>query len=639
VTQSARATSTEDAVGSNAATVARVIDAVRRRMRLQRVGDAIAQAGALALTLFGLLLVYTKLHVTREALVTGLYCLAMGLPCLLVCMAAWRSTPRLTAARLIDRAHRLPDLMSSAWAFSQLSANARTPFANAALAQAADASRSADPTLALPLRWPAALWAWPLLALGVVCLWQLPDARSAPAPEKHPVAVLQELLFSRAQVTTELRELTRARGLTRADASVDELTHELERLLDLVAKRRIDRLQLLRALAELETRTLGASQHSAQQAAELRELGRALASQGITRELGTALATGDLAAGQAALRKLAKRAATAPDLRELERLRAALRSAVSRRGQAREARMAEAKRALDTLQRERDAAAASQSAEARAAKQRQLDEQVRQERETRQRERELDKLERELDQAARRAQPDTGQTAGNAPADPAQTARDMQTAAETLDQMQRAEEHDRSLARLNQRIAELRQGLAQGAAQQPQAPTDEHANQASGEAPLTLSQFQRLARGERAGEATPSSAGDSQQPRGVVQKDSPSGAEPTATPKQLIAEGQSGAPEHAASARGRPEQGPATPSGRADVDLAVAGIMGKGPSRSSVIYDAAARGFGTHGYQKVHADYTTHAESELEREPLPAGYRFTVRRYFQLIQPREDSHE
>jgi hypothetical protein len=215
----------------------------------------------------------------------------------------------------------------------------------------------------------------------------------------------------------------------------------------------------------------------------------------------------------------------------------------------------------------------------------------------------------------------------------------MQTAAETLDQMQRAEEHDRSLTRLNQRIAELRQGLAQGAAQQPRGPADDHADQAAGEAPLTLRQFQRLARGERASEATPSSAGDSQQPRGVVRQDSPSGAEPMATPKQLIAEGQSGAPEHAASARGRPEQGPAAPSGRADVDLAVAGIMGKGPSRSSVIYDAAAQGFGTHDYQKVHADYTTHAESELEREPLPAGYRFTVRRYFQLIQPREDSNE
>ena len=58
-----------------------------------------------------------------------------------------------------------------------------------------------------------------------------------------------------------------------------------------------------------------------------------------------------------------------------------------------------------------------------------------------------------------------------------------------------------------------------------------------------------------------------------------------------------------------------------------------------MIYDAASRGFGARAYQKVHADYAEHAEQELSREPLPPGYRFYVRRYFELIQPPEDRHE
>jgi len=34
-------------------------------------------------------------------------------------------------------------------------------------------------------------------------------------------------------------------------------------------------------------------------------------------------------------------------------------------------------------------------------------------------------------------------------------------------------------------------------------------------------------------------------------------------------------------------------------------------------------------------DYVRHAESVLERERIPGGYRYYVRRYFQLIRPRE----
>ncbi|HKU39409.1 MAG TPA: hypothetical protein VJR89_14725, partial [Polyangiales bacterium] len=65
----------------------------------------------------------------------------------------------------------------------------------------------------------------------------------------------------------------------------------------------------------------------------------------------------------------------------------------------------------------------------------------------------------------------------------------------------------------------------------------------------------------------------------------------------------------------------------------VAAPKGPGPSRSEVIYGAAERGFAGRDYARVHAEYEAHADRELEREPLPPGYRGYVRRYFQAIAP------
>jgi len=54
-----------------------------------------------------------------------------------------------------------------------------------------------------------------------------------------------------------------------------------------------------------------------------------------------------------------------------------------------------------------------------------------------------------------------------------------------------------------------------------------------------------------------------------------------------------------------------------------------------LIYGAAERGFVGRGYKKVFTDYQTVAEESLAKDEIPPGYRFYVRRYFQLIRPRD----
>ena len=62
---------------------------------------------------------------------------------------------------------------------------------------------------------------------------------------------------------------------------------------------------------------------------------------------------------------------------------------------------------------------------------------------------------------------------------------------------------------------------------------------------------------------------------------------------------------------------------------------GQGGSRSEVILGAAERGFASKGYTKVYREYHTVAEEALNKDEIPGGYRFYVRRYFQLIRPRD----
>jgi hypothetical protein len=71
-------------------------------------------------------------------------------------------------------------------------------------------------------------------------------------------------------------------------------------------------------------------------------------------------------------------------------------------------------------------------------------------------------------------------------------------------------------------------------------------------------------------------------------------------------------------------------------DTQVQGADANGGSRSQVILGAAERGFASRGYKKVYTEYHQVAEESLAKDEIPGGYRFYVKRYFQLIRPREE---
>jgi len=70
--------------------------------------------------------------------------------------------------------------------------------------------------------------------------------------------------------------------------------------------------------------------------------------------------------------------------------------------------------------------------------------------------------------------------------------------------------------------------------------------------------------------------------------------------------------------------------------VSAAGIdSGEGTASAEVIYGAAERGFVGKGYKDIFTEYQSVAEQVLDKDEIPPGYRFYVRRYFQLIRPRE----
>ncbi len=70
-------------------------------------------------------------------------------------------------------------------------------------------------------------------------------------------------------------------------------------------------------------------------------------------------------------------------------------------------------------------------------------------------------------------------------------------------------------------------------------------------------------------------------------------------------------------------------------DEQLKGKEGKGASRSEIIKSASEEGFANTQYKDVYVDYESVVEEVMDKESVPAGYRFYVKRYFQLIKPQE----
>jgi hypothetical protein len=567
-----------------------------------------------------------------------------GTSVLVAAIAAWFwRLPEYTGSRALDRFYGLHDRLTNALAFAALPTPERTPFMDAAIEDALAAARDVKPAPAVPIRLPSAFAVTLALAAACACVMAFEVRRHVPvvrAPTLVPLEVSADDL-------DDVREfLARFDGRAKTDEAKSAI-EELNRLLTDVAERRLDRTEVFRRLEALDMK-LAADVPPNPQSLEqgLSALGQELEKAELARAAGAALKSGELARARDAMQDLAKKVkaqAEPVDKAKLDALRDALRKAADAGRERRSGLEKRRQQLADEVDRLKQRTSDAGADEERSLLQKKEQELERLDRELGERGRDqaqLDRLDRELEQAAEDLAKDLGLGS-----------QDLEQGAEDLNRMNEQQMSDEEKQELRQKLTELRELLRQQAA--------------GGKGQMNrLRRFSRLARGQSgAGQGGGADNGGSEggdDPSGGEQGgESKSGSSlkqeggevwmlgPHGEKVLMLSESQRLSAGSGGEPGGRPQgwgdghdpkvQGAPTQAKMGTEDTEVQGAeTGQGGSRSQTIFGASSRGFASKGYRKVFTEYHQVAEESLARDDVPSGYRFYVKRYFQLIRPREE---
>lgn len=668
---------TRAAHAPGSASLSRTAAALRAVTRRARIHRALHAASALATVAVGIALLAGLIDHFGYALpARSIALLALTLPVIGALAGALRPVGWLPMARALDRALKTPDLLSSALAFAALPSAQQTPFMRGCVAQAEAAIAALSQqklAIAAPWRAPRSLAALCALSAAFLMLTHAealgPKAAPPALSARAPVVSADTL----AAFAEEAHDVLEARAL---DPEAREVARALNALLQALADGKIDRAQALQELRKLEERQQAALAEDPKALQDaLEKMARAMAGSPDAKPLQEALSEKWPEAPAAAERMAAKLEAKAMSEGAAQKLAASLKKAASQQSAGEKASAIEAaKRELERLTREAESSSSGKSDAQRdrqdrllKRKQRELDQLEREREKSERADRALDKLKRDLDQAGESLEKRDQKSAAQHMRDAASS---MRSAAERENARKQAERLAEQLAQLRSEIAQAKREGSAGENGEGQG--QQQSQGENGATRLSRERFAQLARGEQGASSEgnqPSQSGESVQAQ--LGKPKPGGA-PNGSPNGpgqgkpngvVMMPGQNGSPAQgegapipglnsssasaavAESARGgreagqggKPGLGAATEASGQHVDTRVAGEKRSGPSRSEIILESGQRGFASEDYARVHGDYERHAESVLEQEHIPGGYRFYVRRYFQMIRPRPAS--
>ena len=623
----------------HAALRVRLNETLERSFRLSPVPLLYAVA---ALTLIKVL--RPTLFVER-VLVAG--AVALALAWLIHGLVIWfERRPRHYGALALDRHHALSDRISSALSFSELPEGERTPLMRAAIDDALHRAGELAPRRAVPLRLPGELWVAVLLCAslaGILLLEVRTERVIAPARSIEPLVMTGDDLDLFRALGQELAQKSKDPEASAAAARFNQLIED-------VAQRRLDRSEVFRRLEEIE-RMLAKGAEADKEALEqgLSGLAQELGQADLSKPVAVALKQKQLADAEKAMKELAEKLARAkdkPNKQELEKLRRAMEAAAkssSERSKAIEQKRQELEQQKKRLlNKDRDGGISPKDQAELDKNERQLERLNREKDQASRAQRQLSELDKALADAARDLMQEMGKSA-----------EDLERAAEDLNRMQRQQMTQQEKERLRQRLQELRELLRQQGkgGQQRMARMQRFGERARGGRPGEGSQGQGD-KGQQGNKGKGQQGQDGQEGQGQGQKGEIIGLG-AGGDKELLMPGMQGSGQQGQG--DKPGGGGNDPGGKSygtghDSNLsgdrsdlkgstkdvsAAAQDTGEGAASSEVIYGAAERGFTGRGYQKVYTDYKTVAEQVMSEDEIPAGYRFYVQRYFQLIRPRE----
>ncbi len=607
---------------SDVAQIKNLLRRVARRLRAQRAIESISTmlilSGAwLILTLF--LLKIRHLGPTHFTLIFGL---ALLFPLSALLVSLLRPIKPMMAAQIVDRRLGLKDRIGSAVDFAER--DELSPYAGAQVRDAARHAASVEPRDAMPLRMPrraGVFFVQLMVAAALVALPAFPEPApalaSAPPPEVQGMTVEFDELDG-------FNEFLRDVHQDAVDEEMDEVAQAAEdfnRLLQDLADQRLPYREALDRIAALEQKIARDRWEPDPEAEQfLDQIGRDLQRSKITKEAGTALREKELRKSRDALRKAAQKSKReAPDRRRMEELRRALDRAAKRQPP----NLAERQNRLKQQQRrlkQKNQSAKQNRANKRRLKQnkRELERLRRNLARHQERQRQLERLQRDLQQAAEglnmAASPELQQM--------------LDQLAEDINRMARQQSSEQQMRSMRERLEELRRLLQQ--------------MQRGGKGfKRRLSRFNKGARsGCKAGGGKSGQGGKggglALRPGGggkgglrLQRKGGQGGSKGQGQDRPGGGKGAGVGDSHDPRLRGDETKLKAQYT-----DIQVNPEAGEGPSRQQVIETAADQGFSSKSYGKVHETYERHAESLLEKQDIPPGYRRYIRLYFERIRPR-----
>jgi hypothetical protein len=641
----------------------RVARAARRtelRMRAGAALDALVSTAAISLVAVAVALTLTKVAGVSPR---ALWDVVMGAVVASFLSAAWagsRRLPKFAGALVLDVHHGLSDRLTNALSFAALPRKSRTPLMEVAIDDACARAEQLSPRKAMPIRWPRDLAAAAGLAVGValIALFRVRvDQPPAQAKTIDPVVLSADDIDLFREAGKKLAETDKSPEVQAALLAYNQLIDDL-------AQKRLDRTEAFRRMHEIESKLMeGRALDAKALDEELKMRASALKKSELSKPAAEALEKQDFAKAEKEMRELAKRLRDKPDSMakaQLEKLREAMKKAAEgqkERMAALEQRREELREQL--LQQKKtlpDGGVDPEQESLLHNKQRELERLDREHETSQGTSRRLDRLDRDIAQAAEDIMRQLGAAAN-----------DLDQSAEDINRMAEQKMSDEEREELRQRLEDLREQLRQE-------------GQGGAQRLARLRRFVRQARGEGqgAGQRRPCPPGDPNckedegnegdgkdgegKSMGNGQKEGETfiigqggerilqlsrGGQGQGQGQQGPGQGQQGNEPGGGNPGSGKDWGtghdpnlagknPTNPKGMGTIDVqAAANDTGQGASRSEVILGASEKGFRGGGYKKVYGEYRTSAEEQIHQDKIPPGANDHVRRYFDLIRPRE----
>jgi hypothetical protein len=565
-------------------------------------------------------------------------------------VAALRRLPPLAGAIALDRHHGLRGRLPNALEFAARPGVEQPALAEAAIDDACQRARALSPRRAVPIAWPRGVGLTALVALAVVALAVLEVHRVADTKAPPPVAQLEPLVLPPDDVELFKQALDELKH----EEHTPEVQNAIEKfnaLVEDIANRRLNRSEAFRRMEEIEHELSEGQKASALALQEaLKETAAELKKSELSEPLAKTLEQNQLPEAEKQLKQLAeslrRKGKQKGNDQELERLRKALEAAAEKKKEALEAineKRAELRQ--DLLKKKKaehpdGGAPEDQEQKLLEKKERELERLDRESERREQAARALSKLDRDLAKAAEDLMRDLGQAA-----------EDLEQAAEDINRLEQEQMSDKDKEELRQRLEELRELIRQQGqgGQKRMARMMRFGQKARGQGGKGQGQKDRDGQGQSDGDLKQDKSGgaDGEEKMLVIgpggqpipmpgQGSQGSGSQGSEGREQGGQPGEPGGKGIGHEAGADPKGKNATDPKMSTEDVQAEGLDTKqGATNAQVILAAADRGFQGRPYKRVYREYRTVAEDQINKEDIPDGFRFYVRRYFQLIRPRE----